>query len=141
MTTYDEALHDVGGFGMFGLLVVRWRTFQAHILKVRSQEYHRGYKSGHVDGVKAGHSAEWHDGYNQGTRTQNGVDILTRTVRMHDGKVTSIRGLLDTLRTYTMIVDAKDQQIELLQNRVASLQGIIRTIEAAEIDDDVDDSE
>jgi hypothetical protein len=52
--------------------------------------------------------------------------------------VTSIRGLLNILRDTFGLMKLKDEQIELLQNRVASMQGIIRILD---IDDEVDDSE
>lgn len=113
--------------------MMRRRTHEQIVAKVRNFEYHRGYKSGYTDGLKAGYSAEWHDGYNEGARTQNAIDIMHRTVRTHRG-VTSIGGLVDTLRVQDKLVEAKNAQIELLSNRVASLRSIIRTLE--ESDDD-----
>ena len=126
------------GTHIAGLIIVKHKTFEAYVLKLRSDEYNSGYRHGHVDGVNAGHSEQWHDGYNQGTKTQNAIDIMTRTVRLHDGRVTSIRGLLNILRDTFGLMKLKDEQIELLQNRVASMQGIIRILD---IDDEVDDSE
>ena len=61
-------------------------------------------------------------------RIQNAIDIMTRTVRLHDGRVTSIRGLLNILRDTFGLMKLKDEQIELLQNRVASMQGIIELL-------------
>lgn len=126
------------GVHIFGLVIMRHKTFQAYVFRLRSNEYSRGYTSGHIDGVIAGHSAQWHDGYNQGTRTQNAVDIMTRTVRLHDGRVTSIRGLLNILRDTFGLMKLKDEQMVLLQNRIDSLQAIIRILDedARERDDD-----
>jgi hypothetical protein len=125
------------GFAIFGLTLMKMKTFAAYVMRVRSAEYHRGYNSGYTDGVKAGHSHEWHDGYNQGARQQNGLDILHRTVSF-DGKVTTVLGMLDTLRTYARLVEAKDEQIELLYNRIASLVNIIEMLDS---DDESGDSE
>jgi hypothetical protein len=62
-------------------------------------------------------------------RTQNAIDIMNRTVRLHDSRVTSIRGLLNILRDTFGLMKLKDEQIVLLQNKVASLQGIIQMLE------------
>jgi hypothetical protein len=117
------------GTHIFGLVIMRNKTLQEYVFRLRSDEYKRGYTSGHIDGVIAGHSAQWHDGYNQGTRTQNAIDIMNRTVRLHDNRVTSIRGLLNILRDTVGLMKLKDEQIVLLQNKVASLQGIIQMLE------------
>ena len=116
------------GTHMFGLVVMRLRTFEAHVAKWRTNEYGRGYTAGHADGVVAGHSHEWHDGYNEGTRTQNAIDIMTRTVKTDD-KVYTIRSLVEHMRGQNRIIVLKDKQIELLQNKVVSLQSIIRILD------------
>jgi hypothetical protein len=72
---------------------------------VRNFEYHRGYNSGRIDGIKAGHSHEW---------------------------------LAEHIKVYAQIVEAKDAQIALLQNRNASLINIIRILDS---DDESGDSE
>jgi hypothetical protein len=116
---------------------MRSEKFKSYVFKLRNDEYHRGYKSGHTDGVIAGHSAQWHEGYNQGLRTQNAIDILNKTVSTSQG-VMSIRRLVEHLRLYAQMVEAKDAQIALLQNRNASLQGIIEMLDS---DDESGDSE
>ena len=93
---------------MFHFILVRCKRLEQYVFKLRSDEYHRGY--------------------NEGARIQNGIDIMTRTVRLHDGRVTSIRGLLNILRDTFGLMKLKDEQIELLQNRVASMQGIIELL-------------
>jgi hypothetical protein len=70
---------------------------------------------------------EYRRGYNYGHA--QGVDV---------GHSEQWRGMLEHMRGYTQIVELKDRQIELLQNKIVSLQSIITMLEDDYYHDDLD---